>query len=294
MPPADAVESAPTATTERGVKATAAKVVHRAQGSAPVRIYSRLSAVDFMNSAFNFSVLMVVCLFPVLVIIADLVGRDIRNTIIIRMGLDPQAAKDVEGLIGNGHGALATLSVIGAAFLVLCAIGIASTLQSWYQRVYDVAPPEGWKRPLVNRVIWFVVFVLYIALQVQIGQHTGPAGGRVLMFVAEFVVATFFWWWTLHVLLLGRIGWRELFPGGLVTAFCLTGLGVFSALLFSNSIISSEKSYGPIGVMTVLLSYCIGLGVCLHIGAVVGRMWNERHSTEAETAEAAQRTSTAS
>jgi len=28
----------------------------------------------------------------------------------------------------------------------------------------------------------------------------------------------------------------------------------------------------------VLLSYLIGLGVCLHLGAVAGRMWNERGS----------------
>jgi membrane protein len=285
MPPVDEIKSAPAeAKSERGVKAKAAKVAQRAKGSAPVRIYSRLNAVDFMNSAFNFSVLIVVCLFPVLVIISDLTGRDIRHTIITRMGLNPQAAKDVEGLIGSGRGALATLSVIGAAFLVLCAIGIASTLQSWYQRVYDVAPPEGWKRPLLNRVLWFVGFVLQIAILVQIGQHTGPAGGRVLIFATEFVVATVFWWWSLHVLLLGQMGWRALFPGGLVTAICVTGLGVFSALLFSSSIVSSEKSYGPIGVMTVLLSYCIGFGVCLHIGAVVGRMWNERHSTVKETA----------
>jgi len=198
------------------------------------------------------------------------------------MGLNSQAAKDVYGLIGNGRGALATLTVIGAAFLILCAIGIASTLQSWYEKVFDVPSPDGWKKPLVYRALWFIAFMLYILVQTQVGQHTGPAGGRVLTFLTEFAVATLFWWWTLRVLLLGRMGWRELFPAGLVTAICLTGLGVFSALLFSNSIISSEKSYGPIGVMTVLLSFCIGFGVCLHIGAVVGRMWNERHSTVKE------------
>jgi hypothetical protein len=33
---------------------------------------------------------------------------------------------------------------------------------------------------------------------------------------------------------------------------------------------------GPIGVVTVLMSYLIGYGVCLHLGAVVGRMWGER------------------
>ena len=58
----------------------------------------------------------------------------------------------------------------------------------------------------------------------------------------------------------------------------MTGLGVFSALLFSGQVVSGEADYGPIGVVTVLLSYLIGLGVCIHLGAVAGRMWNERRS----------------
>jgi membrane protein len=93
-----------------------------------------------------------------------------------------------------------------------------------------------------------------------------------------------FWWWSVHLLLFGRLGWRQLFPTGLVTAICLTGLSVFSALLFSSSIVSDENSYGPVGVMMVLLSYCIGLGVVIHIGAVFGRMWDERHTPVQEAA----------
>jgi membrane protein len=74
------------------------------------------------------------------------------------------------------------------------------------------------------------------------------------------------------------VTWRRLFPAAAATAVCVTGLGLFSALLFSGQIVSGEADYGPIGVVTVLLSYLIGLAVCLHLGAVAGRMWNERRS----------------
>jgi membrane protein len=62
-------------------------------------------------------------------------------------------------------------------------------------------------------------------------------------------------------------------------AVCVTGLGVFSSLLFSGfsgQIVSSENDYRPIGVVMILLSYLVGLGVCFHLGAVIGRAWNER------------------
>jgi hypothetical protein len=74
---------------------------------------------------------------------------------------------------------------------------------------------------------------------------------------------------------MGRMTWRRLFPAAVATAVCGTGLGVFSALLFSGQIVSGEADYGPIGVVTVLLSYLIGLAVFLHLGTVAGRMWNE-------------------
>jgi membrane protein len=264
------------------VQAKAAKVAERAKSTGVARLYGRLTAVDFMNSAFIFSVLVVVCLFPALVIIADLTGKSVQKAVITRLGLNAQAAKDVDGLIGSGHGALASLTVIGVVFLVLCIVGIAATLQGWYEKVFDQQPTEGLLKPYAIRIGWFAVLVAYLWLEVLIGQQTGPAGGRVLTFLCEFVVSVLFWWWSVHVLLSGRIGWRRLFPTGLATAICLTGLSVFSALLFSNSIISDEKSYGSIGVMMVLLSYCIGLGVVIHIGAVFGRMWDERHSPVAE------------
>ena len=98
-----------------------------------------------------------------------------------------------------------------------------------------------------------------------------------LIIAALFVIDVLFWWWTPHILLLGRVSWRALFPTGLATAFCYGGLSVYSSIGFSKSIIHDDKRYGPVGVVMVLLSYFIAIGVVIHLGAVLGRMWNERH-----------------
>jgi membrane protein len=125
--------------------------------------------------------------------------------------------------------------------------------------------------------------VVYIPLQALIGREVGAiGGGHVLVYVIGFMLAVVFFWWTPYVLLQGRIAWGPLFPTGLATGICVTGLSVFAALLASKAIVSNHQSYGPIGVVTVLLSYMIGLAVCLHLGAVLGRMWSERYiSTDA-------------
>ena len=158
-------------------------------------------------------------------------------------------------------------------------MGMASTLQVWYQRVYD--QPPAWKvtRQLANRLLWLGGLVVYLTVQDFSWTHLKQVGGaRVPIHIATFILALAFYWWTPHVLLLGRIAWGQLFPGAVATAVSVTGLGVFSAIVFSGQIVSSHRDYGPIGVLMVLLSYLIGLGVCIHLGAVAGRMWIERGS----------------
>lgn len=102
------------------------------------------------------------------------------------------------------------------------------------------------------------------------------AGRRFPTYIVSFLIAVVFYRWTIHVLLLGRLGWAELVPGGLATAVCVTGLSVFSSLLFSGQIVSSDNDDGPIGVVMILLPRLVGIGVCFHLGAVIGRARNER------------------
>jgi membrane protein len=257
--------------------------VGRVKTGTAAAMWSNLNAVDFMNSSFQFSALILICLFPFLLVFQAATGGNVTHTIIIRLGLNAQAAKDVGGLISSGHQAVGALTVIGGIVLVLFAVAIPGTLQLWYQRLFDVTPlPEG-KRALLIRLAWLVAFVVYIWVQVLVGSQVGPAGGHVIIFVLGLVITLLFWWWSMHFLLLGSISWRLLFPSALITAVCITGLAVVSSFLFSGSIISDDKSYGPIGVVIVLLEYFIGYGVCLHLGAVLGRMWNEHHAPARET-----------
>ena len=241
--------------------------------------WSRLNAIDFMNSSVQFAALTVLTLFPFLIIVSAESGGDARHALIARLGLDQKAAQDVNQLMSAGRHAATALSIVGAAVVLLGAIGLASTLQVWYQRVYDQPPARNVTRQFGTRLLWLGGLVLYLTIQDFAFTHLKQAGGaRVPIYVATFILAVAFYWWTPHVLLLGKIAWDQLFPVAVATAVCVTGLGVFSNLLFSGQIVSSDTDYGSIGVVMVLLSYLIGLGVCIHLGAVAGRMWTERAS----------------
>jgi membrane protein len=247
----------------------------RFEHSAAGRFWSELSAADFMNSSLAFAALAVLSAFPFLAVTATVIGGDLRTAIVARMGLNTQAQHDVNGLIASGNQAVATLTWVSGIVLVLGAIGMAATLQSWYHRIFERTPPKGLLRHLAYQAAGVMAFAAYITFEVWLFNHVRPAGGRGLIFLLTFVLAVLFWWWSAYMLLFRQVPLRRLFPAGVATGLCITGLGVFSSLIFSGQITSGQHSYGPAGVVIALISFLVGFGVCLHLGAVFGRMWND-------------------
>jgi membrane protein len=255
--------------------------LERFQQSAPGRYWSHLSTADFMNSSFAFSALAVLSAFPFLAVSSAVIGGDIRTAIASRMGLDPQATRDVNGLIGTGNQAIDTLTWFSAIVLVLGGIGMASTLSAWYHRIYERRPPKGLLRHAAYQVAGVMAFTLYISFQVWLFGKARPVGGPGLVFLLTFVTASLFWWWSSYMLMYRQVPLRDMFPAGVATGACLTGLGIVSSLFFSDQVTSGQRSYGPAGVVIALITFLVGFGVCLHAGAVFGRMWNERQAERA-------------
>jgi len=243
------------------------------EASAAGRFWGQLSAADFMNSSFAFAALAVLSAFPFLAVSSAAVGGDIRSAIVARMGLDIRATRAVDSLIATGNQAVATLTWVSAIILVLGGIGMASTLQTWYLRIYEQKAPKGLLRHAAYQLAGVAAFTLYISFEVWLFDKVRPYGGRGLIYLLTFVLAVLFWWWSAYMLLYRQVPLRRMLPAGVATGACITGLGVVSSLVFSGQITSGQKSYGPAGVVIALISFLVGFGVCLHLGAVFGRMW---------------------
>jgi hypothetical protein len=77
------------------------------------------------------------------------------------MGLSPQAARAVDRLIAEGNRAVATLTVFSGFVLVLGGLGMASTLQAWYERIYDQPPAKNILRNLAYQAAGVAAFSTY-------------------------------------------------------------------------------------------------------------------------------------
>jgi membrane protein len=205
--------------------------------------WSHLTAVDFMNSSFAFAALALVSAFPFSRSSQPpQEQRGVRQAIITRMGLNAQASRDVEGLIVSGR-EISTLTAFSAILLPLGAIGMAATLQVWYQKIYDQPPRGGSSNTLPIRLAGVVAFSAYISAIVFV-LHEVRHAGHLLVFALTFVFSLLFWLCPAYFLLYRRLRWRQVLPAGVATGAFITGLGVFSSLFFSDMITEGQASYG--------------------------------------------------
>ncbi|MEU6769846.1 ribonuclease BN [Streptomyces sp. NPDC046759] len=241
----------------------------RFEASAAGRLWGRLSAADFFGHSFQLASLAFLCFFPFLILVTAAFGQGAAEVMAGWLGLNEQAAQAVAGLFKPNPGSV-TLTLTSAVLLIAGAVAVAGTLQGWYQFLFGV-PPRWW-RDLGAQLAWLATLVAYGAARAGIGAALGPQ----LRSLSDFALALFFWWGTMRLLLTGAVTWRFVLPAAVATGVAWTGLGWFSSHFFSETIVANNQKYGPVGVVMVILSWLVAVGVVIHLGAVVGHEYAGR------------------
>lgn len=243
-------------------------------GSSAEYLQRRLTALDLVNQGMLFAATLLLCGLPFLIVTVALEGRSAAAGIGRRMGLDKQASA-VFGHLFTSPSATSA-AVVGSTsmvFFVLGGICVASTLQVLYERVFDV-DHRGMKG-LPRQLIWLAVTLGASFLATGYGPAVRQAG-PVAFVLASLVWFIGFWWFTLWLLLAGRVSWRRLFPCACATGVFWVGMEVVFSFFISGMVISENKEYGPIGIVSALMSFLIAIGVVIVLGAAVGLVWQER------------------
>ena len=149
-----------------------------------------------------------------------------------------------------------------------------------------MAPASRGLRDIWRPLLWLGVLLGAVATLALVGgilRGSALPGGTWLLPVL-LAPGVFLWaWWTQHLLLGGRVGWRPLLAGAITMAVGLYALRTGAQLSLSPSISDNYDRYGPIGIVFVLMSWFIGFGVVMLGGAVVGaELWEVRVRRAAE------------
>ncbi|MFM9368664.1 YhjD/YihY/BrkB family envelope integrity protein [Streptomyces sp. Da 82-17] len=248
--------------------------------SAAARGWRRAGELELMHRSMGLAALGFLTLVPLLIVVAAVdpaQGQGFAQWLGRGLGVSVSAREEVDELFASPRKALETTTAYGLAALAVFGLTFGSALQTGYEKVWELTAAR-W-HTMWRHAVWLAALIGYLFASAQITQDR-PVEGTAFVtslwhFATAVLSAVLFFWWSQRLLLGGRVGWRALLPGAVVTALGLVGLRVFSQLVFSPLIASNAVTYGPYGTVLVVQSWLVGVAVVVHGGAVVGRLLHE-------------------
>ncbi|MFI9123025.1 YhjD/YihY/BrkB family envelope integrity protein [Streptomyces bikiniensis] len=252
--------------------------VHDRVAASPVGLaWNRGRAMELMHRAMGFAALSLLTLVPLLIVVAaaDLArGQGFARWLVQGLGVTEVSQEEVERLFGQPGQALQRTTAFGLAALAAFGVTFGSAVQTGYERVWDL-PTARW-HTMWRHVVWLAVLIAALLVFVAFpAPEDAPALATAAVALGDTLGTFLFFWWSQRFLLCGRIRWRALLPGAVLTALGLLGLRIFSQLVFSPLIASNAVTYGQFGTVLVLQSWLVGVGFVVYGGALVGRLVHE-------------------
>jgi membrane protein len=168
---------------------------------------------------------------------------------------------------------------LGLLITLLSASSFGRAVQRLYERVWEqphVGGVDGLRRSLGWLLAWFLALQV-VAFVGFVGARIGEPALGPLFWAARVVLGGLIWWWSMRLLLAGRVPWGRLaFP-----AF-LTGAGVWlytagSGLVMARYVRAEAQQFGTLGVVLAVATWLVGFASVMVVCAVLGRVVTEAH-----------------
>jgi membrane protein len=260
-----------------GPRRWAAAAQARFEGSLAQSFAVELKTLDFSQQIILLGAGLLVSLLPFLILLSAFASARIDDDIALRLGLNQRASGIVSHLFTSSPAVLNVATLTSLLFVTAGTLAVAGSLQQIYEKAFR--QDHRGMRDLYRLPIWVGGLCLAVAFESIVGRPARNASaGAALAELVTFAVMAPFFWWTMHFLLAGRVTWRRLLLPAIATGVCFAGLGVFSKLYFSSTIISDSRTYGTIGAVFGILTWLIAIGAVIIIGVVAGVVWDSRSS----------------
>ncbi|KOU75686.1 hypothetical protein ADK57_06500 [Streptomyces sp. MMG1533] len=236
------------------------------------RLTSHLIAVNLLDSATRLAAQAFLTVVPLLFLVASFAPQTVRDQIVNSvhdvLGINGAADQQLKLIYQvNPESLQQSTGVVSALMVLLSATACSRAMQRLCQRAWRL-PSAGARIAAWRWLVWIAVWLAVLVLQgpVRNGFGVGLWLGLPLLLALQVGV----WWWTQHLLLVGRVPWMPLLPGAVVTGAAMTALTVIAKLYVPAALNRSLERYGSLGAVFTLLSWLIVLCVVVAVGITAG------------------------
>ncbi|GAA4539424.1 YhjD/YihY/BrkB family envelope integrity protein [Pseudonocardia xishanensis] len=232
-----------------------------------VRVLRRMTAIDGYDRALAPASQAFVALVPAALVLS-VSEQGSGGALASGLGFSREAASTLTDLV-DPIATEPSLTVVGWLLLVVSVLGFVRSLQRAYSAAWGLASTglRGYGRGLLASATLVAELGVLILLAPVLGWLLGSPVVALGVYAATGLAL---WWPIQYVLLRGRVRWRALLPGALLTGVGQALLVAASGLVVPIATARSVDRLGLLGVATVLLSWLVVLGVLLVLSAVVG------------------------
>lgn len=228
------------------------------------------------------------CVAPLVVAISALTQRLLHRNVsfyITRfLGLRGDSAHDVEQLFGRSAHSISTIDLlIGLVATIVFAASVATVQQRGFEMIWTLPRISG-PRSYLRQLMWAPALSGYCVAMLIAGRaghwvdHHFFRIGTWAAIILQAVVTLFFYWWTQHWLLRGRVGWRSLLPGALAVSLLLIVIVQLTRVVLPPQISWQVHAYGEIGAVFMLSIWFVAASVIIFLGVLVGALLSERRN----------------
>jgi membrane protein len=230
-----------------------------------------LVRVQIFDRAMTLAAQVFTSIFPVLILLGALVGRDLSKQLADLVSL-PETSRSVLDQALN-HTGFSAFGVMGSLVVLLSSTGLARALTRAYAAVWSISRTSGGPRAAwrwLVTVLTLVAFAVGTHLVSRVTERLALPHlvAAVLLVLADSLLAVILPW----LLLAAAVPVRMLVVGGLGFGLGMLAVRAAGSVYLPLALRTSADRYGTIGVAFTYISWLYVVSFCLLLTATLGRV----------------------
>ncbi|MFL6003473.1 MAG: YhjD/YihY/BrkB family envelope integrity protein [Nocardioides sp.] len=233
-----------------------------------------LIRIELIDRSMAIAAQAMLALVPMLVVLAAFLPPEFTTLALDRFrdltGLGQAGEKVIDANVSADQ-VRAQTGAIGLLITLFSATSFARAVQRMYEKIWEkphIGGVVGIRRSSLWLIGWLLTLQILAALGFVLEQVVDFGAFR---YVFQGAGASLMWWWTSRILLFGRVSWRRLLVGALLTGYALVIYSWGSALVMPAYVASSAAAFGTLGVILAITTWLVGFAGLLVVASVVGR-----------------------
>ncbi len=233
------------------------------------RLLTEFVRIELIDRCMLIAAQGLLALVPMLVVIASFfphIAGDAVHTFAAATGVGQSGNTMLQGEVSTDQ-VRAQTGVAGVLITIFSASSFSRAIQRMYEKVWEqhhIGGVVGYRRCLFWLIGWLVTLQLIGGLRAVFVAVDGLAAGTARL-VLQMIALALVWWVTTWVLLFGRVAWRRIALGAVLTGV----LGVVytrgSTILMPPYVQANADQFGTLGIILAVSTWLIG-----YAGIMVG------------------------